>query len=152
MVLICECEHNRKNHEVGDRLNDRTVGACKDKDCKCKKYHHNKESNEKKNAIYSYCGLILLLIVVSSIGSYFIASYAIDNLSDMVDIKDKYIYKKYYLNGTAVLDDSKYTAKDSVLFGMKTVVGMIILSGSMFGSMFSISAIYDNRYRRLINE
>ena len=151
-LLRCECEHTRKTHEGSLNTNDRKVWSCKEKDCKCKRYHPDEDSRKLKEGILIKIGFTISIVSLVAIFGFFAFSIAFDNIMTNYIVGYKYEYKKFE-NGVEVqLTGDKIPEAGTML---SDIVKMSI--GALMGFMVYIFAIlycgseYEKEMKRLIN-
>lgn len=156
MDLTCTCSHKRVDHDGGKKaINDRRIGVCSTQNCNCQEYHADKESRTRQNELLlSALSIPAILAGVCVIG-FFLAWVAIDYSMEDYTVTTKYEYKKF-LNGEEVENDNPLNNKSidpkyTLGMNMKLIVGFILLSVAMFGSMFSVDAYYTSKLKQLRN-
>lgn len=162
MTLTCECEHARKDHHGGSNYNDRSVLECGTKDCKCKKYHANKEAVEAKTSLYYKIGLYISVIiigaVISGVGINYAVGSIIDDFANQYDIKEKYQLYDKYVNGTEkkhvyLIGGNDVEPGASYLKDELQTISVMFVFFASFGLIAVIACtMFEPEWKRLINQ
>lgn len=153
MKLTCTCTHLRTEHDGGKKaVNDRRIGVCNVANCTCKEYNADKESRAKKNQILLASLFIPSIICALCVVGFVISWIAVDLYLEDYTITTEFEYKKF-LNGIEVENDNIFgdipDPKERVAYGMKMIVGFVLLSVAMFGSIFAVDGYYSSKIKQL---
>uniref|UniRef100_A0AAT9J7F0 ORF68 n=1 Tax=Nitrosopumilaceae spindle-shaped virus TaxID=3065433 RepID=A0AAT9J7F0_9VIRU len=157
MILTCECEHPRKDHEGSTNSRDKSVHNCKNKDCKCKKYRANEESkNARDNVLRKtllYGIIIFGVFVISFVIVCFVFPMLLSAVHDSYDITPKNTYYVKYNNGTETKINDTPSSNFDVLLSTLTI-GTIGFTFYIVGAIVLMTVcglIYETGWEKLRN-
>ena len=153
MVLICECDHPRKEHLGGTLyIPDRKIEHCSHPNCTCKHYRGDLKTRKTIDDVYLNCVLRLIGISAVIIFGLVLAGIMNSLAIDTFDVKSKITPKLFFENGTEYKNHLYNEPPES----LKQLInaGLIMIG---FGVIFGICLVYgqsflDNRFKELIKE
>ena len=157
MVLTCECDHPRSEHEGGKTsYNDYRVDICKHHDCTCKRYRADKKTRKIKNDVLLASFTIPIIIGLLGVVGFGISWVVIDYSFQDFIITSEFEYKTFQ-NGEEIEGDTFFGGmpiepSERLIIMMKMLVGMIFLIIGMFSGMFAGMLYHEKRYFELIKE
>lgn len=155
MVLVCECDHPRSEHEGGKVIyNDYRVENCKHQDCTCKHYHADKKTRKRKNelllAVLTIPFLISGLCLVGFIISWVIIDFTFQDYIITSEIEYKVFENGVEVDRTTVFGGMPIEPHERLAYNMKMLIGMIFMIIGMFSSLFYVVFKHESKYFELI--
>ncbi len=157
MVLICNCDHLRSEHEGGKTsYNDYRVENCHHHDCTCKSYHADKKTQKRKTELWLASLAVPAIVGVLCVIGFGISWAVIDYSFQDFTITSEFEYKTFQ-NGEEVEPNTFFGSLPiepglRLEYTMIMLIGLIFLIFGMFGGLLAGMSYHEKRYFELIKE
>lgn len=154
MILTCECNHPRSEHQFHeDFIRDKYVKKCKSQNCTCTKYRGNEDARHAINylrltssiylAAFLFLGIIISLLIMSFANS----STEIIEKSFNITPKTKIII---YENGTQKQENTTLLSFHETLQGHYFLIEMMIPFVFVMAALYPISDYHEAKLKILV--
>lgn len=152
-MLICECEHPRKEHLGGTLfIVNRKVEKCSHDGCNCKHYHSDEASSKREKDVMFASFFAPFVITGAFIGVALVLAFASGIIFDGYTISKDSPYKTVYLNGTDLPASLKVDQKERLIETIQFMVAVPLAYGGFIVGAFYGMYRYEIRRKELIAE
>lgn len=152
-MLVCECEHPRKEHLGGTLfIANRKVEKCSHESCNCKHYHSDEKSRKHENDVIFAAFFAPFVITGAFLGVAVLLAFSAGLVLDNYTITKDSPYKTVYLNGTDIPASLKVDHKESLIELIQGMIAVPLGYGGFVVAAFYGGYRYEIRRKELIAE